>query len=1102
MASHGWENAKENIQPLRHGRDPAMVAAALSGATPDVKGFEARLTAAAAGTGPDAADPLALWCQYYYHLQQTTLENGSEQKALVERACYALEDEARYRDDRRYMHLWMFYASTREDPLDLYKYMRAKGIGRKSALFYNCWANDLERARMYDKAVAVYELAEENGARPREALVVNRDGFLARMEARKRRDAKQKKKAAERAARQSAADPENRGARSRRSVLGDRAGGGSRRAGSSQAEEHAESQARVESITAAAAPNASGAGAGVEAARPTGSEFEVYVDGSEPKPTPEEILGVFDGPFPSREREEAKKKENRQDIESLAGFRIELDQQKMADIQSRNGPAMEFEVYEDPPDAGEEPLAALSADEDQMKTPSLRASDAAAYAEGSSGAVASTARTSAEKPADTTASALLTIPEETVISPAVGRTANAPEATDPEPEGKSRDEKPRAPSAMSALLSSLSRRKSLGFIAVEENDSEPDSPARDVASWQPPSTSADVGASSPTINTKMAEHDVNDWFHNPMEEDEQTCTMMGAETGFEARKHESFEVYQDPSPGKNDAGFEVYQDPSPGKSGVGFEVYQDPSPAENRQGFEVCCDPPAEEGKGGFEVYQDRPITGNQAGFEVFQEPSLAENRGSFQVYQDRSGSENDAGFEVYRDPSPAKNGENFEVYQDPSDPSQPQPNDEDDSDDDVFNPDGQSAVSNLLAKLSLRNPTDAENTSQPIRHRVMQPLGERSTADAFSSQYDVEIKSHTLQWCSSEHNFYLVSNTALNTVESGHLLRLNPGHGDMREFFIEGAAIPGSRKKSKVFSAAVTDVATDLAGFDVSGREDGSIALKLQSKGAWEFYVYRTLHKRLAHPMADIPLAMALFDDEARGVSALLLNLAADGSLADVLRVMSSGRFDETVAMFFTVGILAAVEKVHAHGIVHADVALDNVLLRCSSHVSSSKRYAPDGADGWNGIGVALVDFNLAVDTQHPAFEGIDKNEVARYATEKSLVCVDDDYRKKGDGPWLFDADCYCVAVCAAKMLGLTRFEVTSHARLLQHERVWTDFFAEMTTLTLSADTVPVMQQHRGVMEGLLAQDAMLKSSLNKIIDAVRDAKLDADATVTMGLR
>lgn len=185
------------------------------------------------------------------------------------------------------------------------------------------------------RAAAVYAIAERNDAGPRKQLLVNKEGFEKRMEAPKTRDEERKKKADERAGRKSAADPENRRPREQRGLLRD-----VRRPGHSRLDPQSASQPRTEPLLSAS--QSSSMGLGHNPLRPD-PEFEVFVDGSKAQPTPDEVLGVYNGPFPSREME------NFPPIEPMAGSRVHLDREKMAAIQSERGPETDFKVYEDPP---------------------------------------------------------------------------------------------------------------------------------------------------------------------------------------------------------------------------------------------------------------------------------------------------------------------------------------------------------------------------------------------------------------------------------------------------------------------------------------------------------------------------------------------------------------------------------------------------------------------------------------------------------------------------------------------------------------------------------------------------------------------------------
>ncbi|KAK4128561.1 hypothetical protein N657DRAFT_652207 [Parathielavia appendiculata] len=190
------------------------------------------------------------------------------------------------------------------------------------------------------------------------------------------------------------------------------------------------------------------------------------------------------------------------------------------------------------------------------------------------------------------------------------------------------------------------------------------------------------------------------------------------------------------------------------------------------------------------------------------------------------------------------------------------------------------------------------------------------------------------------------------------------------------------------------------LTGDEGSNDENGSIAmmgrgafasthnrryqreaLKMEDPPTpWEFYMMRLAHSRLgpqhrATASVSPALEMHLYQDE----GFLLLPFYPHGTLLDVVNLFrseASGVMDEQLAMFFSIELLRTVEALHAKQIMHGDIKADNCLLRLehlnnSSNTNHSQdpqqqlvsQWRPDGSGGWAARGVTLIDFGRGID-------------------------------------------------------------------------------------------------------------------------------------------
>ncbi|XP_038150391.1 mitotic checkpoint serine/threonine-protein kinase BUB1 beta [Cyprinodon tularosa] len=169
-----WELSKENIQPLRRGRAISALHQALSqqeeGSTSAINQqkqmFESELRMY------DGDDPLSVWDRYIKWTEQTFTRGGKESNLtmLLERAVTKFTDEKMYHDDPRYVELWIKFAANCQEPLDIYSYMQAQGIGVTQPSLYIAWSEEYENQGNYRKADLIYQEAFKKCPAPHDRL--------------------------------------------------------------------------------------------------------------------------------------------------------------------------------------------------------------------------------------------------------------------------------------------------------------------------------------------------------------------------------------------------------------------------------------------------------------------------------------------------------------------------------------------------------------------------------------------------------------------------------------------------------------------------------------------------------------------------------------------------------------------------------------------------------------------------------------------------------------------------------------------------------------------------------------------------------------------
>ena len=207
--------------------------------------------------------------------------------------------------------------------------------------------------------------------------------------------------------------------------------------------------------------------------------------------------------------------------------------------------------------------------------------------------------------------------------------------------------------------------------------------------------------------------------------------------------------------------------------------------------------------------------------------------------------------------------------------------------------------------------------------------------------------------------------------------------------------------------------------------------ALKIEDPAsAWEFYILRTIHRRLGLTRAADSIIkgheLHIFAED----SYLVEEYLESGTLLSLVNTTMAANastggaaLDEPLAMFFVVELLRTVEALHAKGIIHGDLKADNVMLRLGAPISSSTStspdsstadlapaYAPNGTGHWSSIGISLIDFGRGIDMR--AFSP-SVSFIADWET-----CPSDCAEMRELRPWTYQADYHGLAAIAHTLL------------------------------------------------------------------------------------
>lgn len=169
-----FEGSKENIQPLKQGRNPLALKKQFenvdkkpTGAVEDKLAKE-REAKEAAIHNYEGDDPLIPWLNYITWTQQNYSSGGlkSYLVQLLEKCTKQFQNDERYRNNLKYLQVWIIYADTHKDAEEVFDFLQHNNIGQQCALFWEAWALVLEEKKKFAQADAVLEKGIAMGAQP------------------------------------------------------------------------------------------------------------------------------------------------------------------------------------------------------------------------------------------------------------------------------------------------------------------------------------------------------------------------------------------------------------------------------------------------------------------------------------------------------------------------------------------------------------------------------------------------------------------------------------------------------------------------------------------------------------------------------------------------------------------------------------------------------------------------------------------------------------------------------------------------------------------------------------------------------------------------
>ncbi|KAG8058373.1 hypothetical protein GUJ93_ZPchr0002g26428 [Zizania palustris] len=180
-----WETFKENVRPLKRGRNVGLLNRALKAHIDPAQRtalLSARREMIEAIDVYRGEDPLKPWLDCIKWVQES-FPTGGDCSGLVviyEQCVRAFWHDERYKDDLRYLKVWLEYAGNCADCEVIFRFLEANQIGQGHASYYLSYASVMESKNKLKKANEIFSLGIARKAKPVEKLETTYRTFLQR----------------------------------------------------------------------------------------------------------------------------------------------------------------------------------------------------------------------------------------------------------------------------------------------------------------------------------------------------------------------------------------------------------------------------------------------------------------------------------------------------------------------------------------------------------------------------------------------------------------------------------------------------------------------------------------------------------------------------------------------------------------------------------------------------------------------------------------------------------------------------------------------------------------------------------------------------------
>uniref|UniRef100_A0A7C9F1I9 BUB1 N-terminal domain-containing protein n=1 Tax=Opuntia streptacantha TaxID=393608 RepID=A0A7C9F1I9_OPUST len=129
-------------------------------------------------------DPLLPWLRGIRKMRESLPPELLNEKLprFLQKCAQTFESDRRYRNDLRFIRIWIQLMDYVDDPKALLRTMEMKRLGTKHSLFYQAYALYYEKMKKFEEADRMYRLGVQNLAEPMEELQRSYEQFVQRLE--------------------------------------------------------------------------------------------------------------------------------------------------------------------------------------------------------------------------------------------------------------------------------------------------------------------------------------------------------------------------------------------------------------------------------------------------------------------------------------------------------------------------------------------------------------------------------------------------------------------------------------------------------------------------------------------------------------------------------------------------------------------------------------------------------------------------------------------------------------------------------------------------------------------------------------------------------